>query len=149
MELLDLLKRGYRLYIAYGVFMAAAEMKQYCPSAIFLGGSVFNNFRLTFHMIGDSTVENIIPCACARTYAALWCIPMDEEVQLDGVFNHRFLYSKMRCAITYGDDEYAAYTYVLNHYLPTTLPNETVKKTMKEGYSDCKIPIKEWDSRFF
>lgn len=148
MQQLQLTKER-RLYIAYGEFMSFSQMSELCPTAEYIGTGNIRHWRLMFQGETDNGRENIIPCHSCNVPVAVWSITIDDEMELDTVYNYRFTYTKCRIGVMYNNQMYTGFTYIINNTLPITTPSQRLKDLLKEGYSDNGIPLTDWDSRFF
>ena len=129
--------------------MSILQMSAKCVTAERIGKSFIRGWRLTFAGEAGNGIENIVPAHNAAVPVVIWRVGDDNVKELDWRYRYMSEYTTLSFDVVYEGNVYTGYTYVLNHPLPNAEPSQQLKDTMKEGYSDNDIPIKDWDPRFF
>lgn len=123
------------LYVAYGS-NTPEQMEDRCPSAVYLGKRVLNDYRLVFrHYL---TIEVAFG---EKVEVMLYEVPDKDMRHLDLYEGFPSLYRKEFVSI--GEEEEAV-VYIMNEeQVPYMLPTTEYLLGVLSGYRDCEIPLSQ------
>ena len=130
-------------YFAYGSNMSHKQMKQRCPSSIFLRAACLFEFKFVYDGYSKSrkgAVGNIVYDKESFVWGGLYEINKDNEASLDCYEGYPNSYDKKLEKVK---DElgniYEALVYLRKAQV-IGLPSEEYLETIKKGAEDCKLP---------
>jgi hypothetical protein len=139
------MKRGNKLYIAYGSNMNLSQMAGRCPNAKHKGVGELEDYRLLFRGGYKSAVATVEPYKGASVPIVLWELTPADEASLDHYEGFPFLYRKEKVKVKMNDKEVSAMIYIMNDEMPVGyprllgLPSSYYYSVIFEGYKSAGI----------
>lgn len=140
------MKKGSKLYVAYGSNLNKEQMKYRCPSARFVGTSMITGYELQFKGYPHGAFATITPKTDASVPVAVWEITKMDEERLDryeGFPNHYF---KQNISVMLGDAEVSAMVYIMDLKQEFGIPTKNYYEAVYKGYIDCNLPVHVLDN---
>ena len=140
------MKKGNKLYIAYGSNMNLAQMANRCPTAAVVGASEMRGYRLLFRGGHANAVATVEPYSGGSVPVVVWEITPADEAALDRYEGYPFLYRKETVKVKLNGKAVSAMVYIMNEeddyaYRPLGRPNAYYYTTIIEGYKDAGFDI--------
>lgn len=128
------MKKGQKLYVAYGSNLNLEQMAGRCPSAQVYGRGTVNDYKLVFNR-----VASIEPEPNAKTPVAVWIIDDACEKALDRYEGYPWLYRKEDIEVQMHDGETVkGVVYIMNESR-RQLPSMGYYGTIAQGYEDVGL----------
>ena len=135
------MKKGYKLYVAYGSNLNKGQMRFRCPTAKLVGTGVIENYELQFKGHPHSAFATIAPKTGASVPVAVWEITKMDEARLDLYEGFPKHYFKENIPVSLGDKEVNAMVYIMDLKREFGVPTAHYYATVHEGYMDCGLPV--------
>ncbi len=134
------MKKGNKLYIAYGSNLNLPQMAMRCPAAKVVGASEMRGWRLLFRGGHERAVATVERHKDGRVPVLVWEITPADEAALDRYEGFPFLYRKETVTVKLDGKRVEAMVYIMNvgddrwGYKPLNQPSAHYYTTILDGY---------------
>ena len=129
------MRKGNKLYIAYGSNMNQPQMAFRCPSARVVGTSTLQGWRLLFRGGNRGAVATIEPFKGGSVPVLVWEITPACEKALDRYEGFPHFYDKEYIKMRLNDKPVYAMVYIMTDGKMIGLPSASYYNTILEGYN--------------
>ena len=129
------MRKGNKLYIAYGSNMNLEQMRARCPAARVVGTALLQGWRLLFRGAHRGAVATIEPYVGGSVPVLIWEITPACEAALDLYEGYPNLYGKEFIKVRLNDKPVKAMVYVMTGGKMPGQPSAYYYKTILDGYT--------------
>lgn len=130
-------KSTRRLYLAYGSNMNLEQMSRRCSSAVVVGHTMLENWRLVFNGVAsiEKSKGDSVP-------VVVWEIQPNDEAALDVYEGWPRLYRKEVRRVKLDGKLVNAMVYIMNNVRSYSSPGDSYYNTIEEGYISAGFDTK-------
>lgn len=133
-----------KLYVAYGSNLNKGQMKGRCPTAVFVGTGVIEDYELQFRGSPHGAHATISPKEGAFVPVGVWTIQGKDEKNLDryeGYYEKGYCYyDKAQIPVKMDDGtSLTGMVYVMDQRMGFGYPTGSYYDTVARGYQDCGL----------
>lgn len=131
-----------KLYIAYGSNLNMEQMHNRCPTAVFVGTGVIQNYELQFKGSPRAAHATIVPAEGQSVPVGIWQIQKQDEARLDfyeGYHKNGYCYyDKEQIDVKLADGSgLNGMVYIMDPKMDFGMPSREYTNTIRRGYRDC------------
>lgn len=133
-----------KLYVAYGSNLNKGQMKGRCPTAVFVGTGVIENFELQFKGSLHGAHATIAAKEGASVPVGVWTIQKRDEARLDMYEGYSpkgyCYYDKEQIPVRMDDGStLTGMVYIMDPRMDFGHPSAHYYNTVARGYQDCGL----------
>lgn len=132
---------GKKFYLAYGSNLNLEQMAHRCPTAIPIGATFLEGYRLLFRGGHGGSVATVEPFKGKNVPCLLWEITSADEVSLDRYEGFPFLYRKETVKVKHGKKTVDAMVYLMNGERSLGTPSCYYYSVILDGYNSAGFDI--------
>ncbi|GHU80777.1 gamma-glutamylcyclotransferase [Clostridia bacterium] len=134
------MKKGNKLYIAYGSNLNLEQMAVRCPTARVVGAAALEGYRLLFRGGKRSSVATVEPYEGGKVPVLVWEITPRDEIALDQYEGFPILYRKENVRVSMNGHNVDAMIYIMNNECrPLGMPSPYYYSVIRKGYHDARF----------
>lgn len=131
------MKKGTRLYIAYGSNLNLAQMAHRCPTAKVVGKGKLKDYELLFRGGRRGAVATVEPKEGSAVPVLLWEIRKKDEESLDLYEGYPHFYDKQTLEVESNGKKVSAMAYIMTPGHVFGVPSGYYVSTIEQGYEEA------------
>ncbi len=128
-----------KLYVAYGSNLNMQQMAHRCPTAVYVGSGVIQDYELQFKGSARGAHATIAPKAGSSVPVGVWMIQKGDERRLDLYEGYPNYYFKKNIHVQMDGEAVRGMVYIMDQRHDFGLPSRNYYETVKEGYQNCGL----------